>query len=372
MNTNVAADHRVLSAEAESRRYFSKFSAITAHLPRVAAHLHAEGRFSREEVGVVARYLASLGVSFRALGLKYLMSARQSVETGVTIDQHESGFPVAFEVMQMAIDATQAREHLAHQPGADALKEQMLHRIVSEKRSPTRLQYALSQRLYHEELARGGLFWPRNDPDAIWLGEERGRRLFLLHWAVYDSQTNLPVLYLMHTGDTGRVSLPTDANRWPEVQAHLMAQSLNALKPVTIARGFDEDFPDLHPTRLRRIHLGPMYSRRFTRQDGPISRVLAQANAPEGQDWAVAMAIEDLESERVTEEWAGFFRRVERQIYALDPFAAGGAESGATRVERAVVMPRLPFQALQDLNVPGFARVQKFVVSAGGQVLSYR
>ena len=38
-------------------------------------------------------------------------------------------------------------------------------------------------------------------------------------------------------------------------RAHLMAQSLDGLKLLTIASGFDKDFPDLHPKRLRRIHL---------------------------------------------------------------------------------------------------------------------
>ena len=51
------------------------------------------------------------------------------------------------------------------------------------------------------------------------------RRRFLLHWAVYDSQVNLPVIYLMELEDSGQPALPKDQRRWPEVQAHLMAQS---------------------------------------------------------------------------------------------------------------------------------------------------
>jgi hypothetical protein len=36
-----------------------------------------------------------------------------------------------------------------------------------------------------------------------------------------------------------------------------------------------------------------------------------------------------------------------------------------------VILPERPFQALAELNPPGFAQVRKFVVSDAGRVLSY-
>jgi len=95
-----------------------------------------------------------------------------------------------------------------------------------------------------------------------------GRRGYLLHWGVYDSQLNVPVVYLMEVVDSGRKALPLDERRWPAAQAHLLAQSVGGLKLLTIAKGFDTDFADLHPKRLRRLHLGPMYSSSFTLQTG--------------------------------------------------------------------------------------------------------
>ena len=219
---------------------------------------------------------------------------------------------------------------------------------------------------------KGDLFWAQNDPECVWLGTvAEDRRLFQVHWAVYDSQINLPVIYLLEVEDTGRTALPKDQRRWPEVQAHLMAQSLGALKLLTIAKGFDQDFDDLHPKRLRRIHVGPMYSSAFTEQTGPLREVLAEAMAPKGQDWALAWTTETLESERVVEERAGWFSTVERQIFALDPFSGRGAETGATMTQRAIILPQRPFQVLAERNPPGFADVRKFVVSDSGSVLRY-
>jgi len=57
---------------------------------------------------------------------------------------------------------------------------------------------------------------------------------------------------------------------------------------------------------------------------------------------------------------------------SLDPFSATGADSGITRMARAIILPQRPFQVLAELDPPGFREVRKFVVSPGGRVLSYR
>lgn len=370
----LASDHTGLTDTFASRRYFRKFEAITGHLAQVVGVMRSEGALTRAEARLVARDLLALTYSFRALSLKYLMVGR---DTGrffgsLRMDKRDSGFPVADELMTMANDAQQANAHLANMPSAEHYKDDMIRAIVGDHEIPTKLQFALSQRLYYEELARGDLFWLRNDPECQWLanpGEDRRR--FLLHWAVYDSRINLPVIYLMELEDTGRTALPKDEKRWPQAQAHLMAQSLGALKLVTIAKGFDEDFDDLHPKRLRRIHVGPMYSHAYTEQSGPLREVLEQARAPEGQDWALAWTEEELLSERAVEERAGWFSTVEREVFALDPFGGRGAETGATRSARSLILPQRVFQVLAERDPPGFAGVRKFVVGNQGRVLQY-
>jgi hypothetical protein len=358
--TNLSADHMKLEDTRVTRRYFGKFAKITGYLTKVAATMEAEGRFSRQDIAVLARYLTSLNWTFTALAHKYHFAGRFAHAGQLTFDRVESGFPVYQELLEMANDALQAERHLVTLPSSEALKDQMVRVILSEQAIPTKLQYALSQRLYYQELQRGDQFWAGT------------RRRFLLHWAVYDSQVNLPTIYLMDVEDTGRTGLPKDERRWPEVQAHLMAQSVAHLKLLTIAKGFDQDFDDLHPVRLRRFHIGPMYSSAFTLQSGPLREVLEAARAPSGEDWALVWTEEELVSERVETVKSGWFGTVERQIFALDPFAGSGADSGATRMERSLIMPQRPYQALAERNPAGFGDVRKFVVSAGGRVLSYR
>ena len=192
------------------------------------------------------------------------MTGRAEGSPHLTFDRHESGFPVAQELMVMALDAAQVTKHLGGMAAESELKDRMVRQIVRDLTVPVQLQFALSQRLYYEALAQGGLFWSRNDPDCQWIEDvtQNGdaRRHYLVHWAVYDAQANLPVVYLLDLEDSGKKALPTDDRRWPLVQAHLMAQSLNGLKLLTIAQGLDKDFSEIHPKRLRRITLGPMYS----------------------------------------------------------------------------------------------------------------
>lgn len=367
----LTSDHHELYDTLVARRYFAKFERITGYLGRVAAEVEAEGKLSRTEARVLGVYLKSVAGTFKALSHKYLMTGRGEGAPRLTIDRHESGFPVAQELMTMAVDAQQAAKHLEGMPSETELKDRMIRQIVGDRTIPTALQFALSQRYYYEALAAGGLFWARNDPDAQWIEDVSNtggdRRHFLLHWAVWDTQVNLPVVYLMDAEDSGKKPLPSDAYRWPQVQQGLMAQSVGGLKLLTIATGFDRDFPDLHPKRLRRIILGPMYSASFTLQSGPISKVLEGAKAPEGEDWALVWTVEDLISDREEEVKDGWFSTVGRQVYKLD--AVAGAELGATRQDRMIILPEKPYQVLVEQDPKGLRGLRKFVVGAGGRLI---
>lgn len=367
----LVSDHAELYDMATARRYFTKFDRITGHLARVAGEVEKEGRLTRTEARILGRYLAGLNATFRALSYKYLMTGTPDVAVRLTFDRHESGFPVAQELMAMAVDAAQADKHLQGMASETELKDRMVRQILRDLTAPTQLRFALSQRLYYEALATGGLFLTRNDPDVQWIEDVKRdgttRRHFLVHWAVFDTQTNLPVVYLLDLEDSGKKPLPNDDRRWPLVSQGIMAQSVSGLKLLTIASGFDKDFEALHPKRLRRLTLGPMHSHDFTLQSGPISDVLKAAAAPDGEDWALVWTVEDLISDREEAVKEGWFATANRQIWKLNPL--DGAETGATRTEQMVILPERVFQAMVEVKAPGLARIRKFVLGAGGRIL---
>jgi len=373
--TNLTDDHRALEDALLARRYFAKFNRILAHLNEIATLSGSENRLSTVELNIIRGYLQALLGSFQALSDKYLMSGRVKslLPKVLNIDITDSGFPVFQELASMASDAQQIDQRLGALPPVGELKKEMVRHILNTLTPPLKLQFALSQRLYYQKLAEGNLFWPHNDPQVVDLGTPSGkRRTHLVHWASYDSQVNIPTIYLMLLEDSGATPLPQDEGRWPEVQSHLMAQAVLALKMVTIAQGFDRDFDDLHPKILRRIQVGPMYSDHFTHQTGPLAGILADAHGGPGNDWALAWTIETLLSDRVETEKKGFFGSVEREIFRLDHFGAAARDSGATDVRRAIILPQRPYQVLTERDPPGFRGVRKYVVGDTGQILSYR
>jgi hypothetical protein len=75
-------------------------------------------------------------------------------------------------------------------------------------------------------------------------------------------------------------------------------------------------------------------------------------------------------SEREEEVSTGWFSSAQRQIWELDPLR--GADTGATRIEQMAILPEVVFQVLSERDPPGFRNVRKFVVGAGGRLISQR
>jgi len=376
MAVDYTLDHGAIEDAHATRRYFNKFEKIIGHLNEVAAMTTDDKEVLEKEIPIIQDYLNALANTFKALSYKYLFAGRVSslLPDLLDIDRQESGFPIYQELLQMASDAVQTEKHLKNLPSLQKLKQDMVRHILNEHSTPSEFQFAASQRLYYGKLAEKNLFWAQNDPQATWQGNiGPSRRKYLVHWACYDSQLNIPVIYLMDLEDSGSSAIVKDERRWPRVQAQLMAQSSASLKLVTIARGFDEDFDDLHPKRLRRFFVGPMYSHAFTEQSGPLRDVLADASGQEGLDWSLAWTVETLISERTEKKSTGFFSSAERQIYQLDPLASvGKADEGATHQQRSLILPQRAYQVLEERNPPGFSNVRKYVVGNRGRILSHK
>ncbi len=367
---DLRADHAPLTETSAMRRYFAKFERIIGHLRDVSPEATGKDRLGQLETQIVEGYLQALSSTFQVLFYKHLMAPRvpNALPHHLEIDRVESGFPVYRELLQMGNDYAQSEARLKGIPKPEQLKEEMLDEILGERSIPTRLQFALSQRLYFQGLQGKALFWAQNAPQCVWLKTE-GRRHFLIHWAVYDSQTNLPLIYLMLVEDSGRTGLPKDDRRWPRVQAHLSAQSLASLKLLTIAKGFDEDFDELHPKFIRRIQIGPMMSHTFTRQSGPLREILEEAKSEPGLDWALNWTTETLISKEVKEVSAGWFSTVEREVFDLDTLGGLAEDTGVTHSHEALILPQKPYQVLEDRDPASLRRVKKYVVSPRGQVL---
>ena len=373
MDLDLTYTYRVLDNARAARRYFAKFERIIGHLRSVANLSVDERQLSQAEGEILGQYLIDLRNSFTALSYKYLMTNRASNSGQISIDKTESGFPIFSEIIQLASDATQAKKHLKSLPDQEWMKKDMVSHILTEQSAPTSLQYALAQRIYYETLDRQPLFLSQNHPQAVWVGKDlkKRKRRYIVHWAVYDSRTNIPVVYLMELDDTGSRALPNDERRWPRVQDALMAQAVSELKLLTIAKGFDEDFQNIHPKSLRRFHLGPMHSHAFTEQHGPIRDVLAEASGQPGLDWALAWTVETLLSEGQKWVKTGVFNAAWRQVYKLDAYGLDGKTDGYTDINRSLILPHRAYQVMEEKHSGSFDGVRKYVVGQNDNIFSY-
>ena len=191
----------------------------------------------------------------------------------------------------------------------------------------------------------------------------------MVRWAVYDSHRNMPNIYLLGLEDSGDQLLQSDEKRWQRLVEHLTAQSLSTLKLLTIARGIDKDFPDVHPKRLRRIHFGPMYSNRYTRHADVVQDLLSEPEPGSEQDWIFCWTVETLRSKGTTTASSGLFGSTKSEDFDIDVHAHDEMEAGASKVERGMILPYRPYQRLVERDSPLLRPIRKYVVGPDGLVL---
>ena len=357
------------------RRYFGTLDEIVHRFHDLAAEMSSaplSGMLAGLETTAVRDHLIRLANTLTALSIKHRLtgSAAHKRAQRLTIDRTDSGYPLFQEVVQMTADVADADHHLADLPERDAIKADMIDHVVESRSMPRDLQVTMCRRLYFEMLAAAPLFLAQTPPQLAAIGDEDAEvRPYFVDWSVYDTQRNLPNLYFMALEETGDRPLVHHDRRWRQVAEHLLAQSLSSLKLLTIARGFDKDFPDIHPKYLRRVHLGPIYSNRFTRHTDVVQDLLAEGDSEPGQDWIFCWTVETLRSKHAQETSTGLFGRVQSEIYDIDPHAPEELEAGASAVERCMILPYRPYQRLVDRDVPQLRGVRKFVVGPDDMVL---
>jgi len=370
----------VFTEEALVGRYFAKIERVLGAFGRIAEEKGAgagskSGGRADQESEIIVDHLEHLANSFKALAYKHILTGRveHRLPTQFEIDRRDSGFPVFREFLQLENDVDLIDEMLLDLPGRAKLKREMVDHVLKYRRPPRDLQFAMAQRHYFEALKQGDLFLARNTPALQFISTRppHGHRRYIVDWAVYDTQRNLPDIYVMVLDESADRPLHEDDAYATKLGEAMLNQSLSSLKLVTIATGLDNDFPTVHPKSLKRIHVGPLYSNTFTDHSSELQDILTDHADEPGYDWVLAWTVESLASKGIEYVRTGLFGQVQKEIYQVDGHAMDTFEAGSSSVERYMILPLEAYQTLQDQGGQRFAGVHKFVVGADGEVMTH-
>lgn len=369
----------VFTEDALTRRYFAKIERVLGAFGRIAEDKgtgagSTSGGHADQESEIVADHLERLANSFKALAYKYVLTGRveHRLPAPFEIDRSDSGFPVFREFLQLENDVDLLDEMLFDLPPRAKLKGEMIEHVLKYRRLPRDLQFAMAQRYYFEALKAGPLFLARNTPALQYLSTRppHGHRRYIVDWAVYDTQRNLPDIYVMVLDESADKPLHEDDAYATKLGEAMLNQSLSSLKLVTIATGIDKDFPTVHPKSLKRIHVGPLYSNTFTDHSSELQEILTDHADEPGYDWVLAWTVESLASKGIEYVRTGLFGQVQKEIYQVDGHSLETFEAGSSSVERYMVLPLEAYQTLMDYGAERFADVHKFVVGPDGEVMT--
>ncbi|MEM8749865.1 MAG: hypothetical protein AAGF28_06155 [Pseudomonadota bacterium] len=311
-----------------------------------------------------------------------------------TINRAESGYPTFQNVLDLANDSKTAERALSEMPSTDDLRQEMIDFILLKKRFPKAGQRAIAKRLYLEHVQEGDVFAPFILPETVKVSvnPKTGRPFYIVHWASFDGTANMPLVYLAVIEDSssdmvkkltdgdgnlkpgldipfpiGGLLNPDLAHRFDDFCEKNAAYSLTL---ATIADNMDKDFPNLHPTQLRRFVMGPFYSAGLTSHGRLVEKILANVSK-DSNAWMLTWTQQELFSISETPaKWGLWGSTPAKQTYHIDTDDLEAVRQGVSGYEQNALVPHEAYQAIYASGKRDqiFAGYKTHVVS-GGQVL---
>ncbi len=311
------------------------------------------------------------------------------------ISRAESGFPAFQNVLELENDRKTAKKRLDELPDADALRAEMVDRILGRREFPRVEQEQLARRAYLEAIEKGMVFRPFVLPETIRVSvnPKTRRPYYVVHWGIFDGSQSLPMVYMAVVEDSsseigrmlvtekGRyndnisIPLPVEGLLNPDLahQFDDFAQNNGAysLTLSTIVGNLDKDFEALHPKQLWRFVLGPFYSAGITHHGDRVSEVLAKVRQPENA-WLLTWTVQEVVSVGERPGKRGLWSsQPAREEFHIDTADLEATRQGVSYYERHALVPHDAYQALYasgeaDRVFDGF----KVHVISGGQITS--
>ena len=371
-------DFASLANHTEYSNYFRQLARVCGHL----VDCYQDRECSNRWEGSIIRQLAlRLLNTVRALEMKYLFSDQAS--RPLMVDVTESGFPNHIELSEMETDLRNKSAQLRDLPGLAALKQALAEELLRGNAEPIDILRQLSLRTYYDSLHEDSLFLPFNQgrlqvaPSPLVSGKiERGTHR--IAFSCFDFASNCPYITFM-TFNSENGSIDESSPEFAKLLNVLQQEGSRAPDIGILAMSIDDALEDIHPKFLKRLRIGPLYSRVIlqNRTANPadfrepyLQELLRGSNRDD--DFVLLLTEEVIFSKRqeVTKSLFSPIGR-SREVFAITESDPECARRRASAVQHYYLMSHDLLQQVQPvkaMNLRDFAQAKKLAIDAMGEI----
>lgn len=348
-----------------SQDYFDKLLNVSESLIKVCkGQLNQDGN-SIDDITVL-KYLEKLKNSLTCMRMKYWFNGSDFTNQNsiLLVDSVDSGFPARKEFHSLLTDLERADEIIENTEPLEILKKKQLDYLISHKKINRDIQFSMQAYSYYSALKSKELFFAQNAPIIVPVNDaDNGNKRFFLHWASFDLQKNIPIVFVLLIEYSGKGDFE-DYEDFADFYSDLSHYSASTFKLLTIATEIDKKYSKIHPKSLKRINIGPLYVNGLTKHNKNVRSALDYVEQHHKKDnWLFAYTVESLYSKSTTKIESGFFQKDQiKEVYYIDTHDIDKVNSGCSDIEKSMVIPYIAYQHLSEQENNHLNDIQKYVV----------
>lgn len=330
----------------------------------------------------VQKFTRQLLNSISALELKYAFANEEA--RPLLIDITESGFPNHVEFFELETELKNKTSQLRELHSLTILKLALVDELVQGNSHPQEQLNKLSLRMYLESLEEGELFLPfqhgpitprekseREDPEV---------KGWNIAFSCFDFATNRPYLNFLTFDTSTQKAFEPGSAAYEEFLRVLAQEGARAPDVGILAMTLDEALEFVHPKVLKRLCIGPLYSKMLLHDHRPnpqdsreaYFRNLLVEHSNEEDDFVLLLTEEMIFSKRQEQSKTLFspLGKV-REIYAVSESDVECAARRASAIQHYFLMSHNLVQHLnpKDQTLPrDFSRAKKLAIDQKGEV----
>ena len=369
-------DFTPLSSRDEYQAYFEQLHRVLGYL--TDCYPENNDPKAREE-RLTRSLLQKLRYTMKALEKKYLFRAEG--ERPLWVDVTESGFPNHLELAELEVDLARKENCLRELAPASILKRTLVDDLFRLGEEPVEVLRQLSKRTYFEKLEEECLFRQFTEGSLVRLAEADGIRRYLYTFGCYDFHTNRPYLnFLTFDQDIESQRLELFGSNYEEFMNTIRSEGSRAPDVGLLAMSIDEALETIHPKALKRVCVGPLYSKVLLKDRTPnradpreeYMQHLLLSYGRKDDDFVLLLTEEVVFSKR-QEISRGVFspQGKVREVFAITESDQETLSRKASAVNHYFLLPHELLQHVEPqtgIRIADFTKARKLTVDDMGQI----